>query len=173
MSRLQGNYNVYCNGVCVGNLSADTVKLYTEFCCECSICDGGVMRLFVISGDRRVSLGIPTPEDGKLKLRRSFSQCELDSLGLFSIDSAFLEPAAQSGWTPENRPSGLFCKQIRSMCTDLPGTLKKDTGAGQIVAFPIDSALPFPLSAYFKRCTISEINGCSYLIFRLKNGELE
>ena len=64
-------YSVYLNGCVVGNVVAQTDKLYYKFSCLCRFAHPGRYRISVFSGTKEISLGICVPMDGGFGFRTS------------------------------------------------------------------------------------------------------
>lgn len=89
-----GTYNVLSeSGKTLGTLTVCTDGLKTCFSLDCEVTNE-IQRLICTCGNSPVSIGIPVPEYGRLKLSKCFSKAQLKSMGMTEISSATLIPAA-------------------------------------------------------------------------------
>lgn len=103
-----GTYDVYFSGRQVGNVLVTQCGLYTEIRCTCRCKHLGVLRLYRGSA----CLGVMTPEDGSIVLRKRFSANDIRRLRPDNSQPFELrgDAKSQSGWQP--------CDDCRSIFTD-------------------------------------------------------
>ena len=57
-----GEYPVFFGNVRIGKVSVCRIGLYYRFCCNCSLKNEGLYRLYVSCGDCKQNLGVLVPE---------------------------------------------------------------------------------------------------------------
>lgn len=88
-----GNYPVNnAVGSQCGELKVTSSGLFTVFSCTFDTVPEEVCFLTCTSGSELVTLGVPVPQDGGLVFSRKFSNSDLKSKHLTSIDSCWLTP---------------------------------------------------------------------------------
>jgi len=76
-------------------------------------------------------------------------------------------------WRNENSPSSLFSDpELKEVCMNIKDALSSSDGEFIYLAVPVSSDKPFPLMPAFCFGSFELIDNRSYIIFKLKNGNL-
>ncbi len=172
---MDDSYNIIYDGKNVGKLRVYSQGLMIVFSGETSLIDG-LCRLAVVSEGKAVQIGVLTPYEKGLNIKKSFSKGKLAELGVKSIEKAIVlngETDNFSEWVKESEPSSLFSDpDLSAACRGAKGVLSKRTGDFTEAAFPIGSGIPFALMPAFCVGKPAVINEKKYLIFKIKDGNL-
>ncbi len=192
MNEIYGEYPVTYLGEEAGKLSVTEKGLLTVFSCICRPVSDKVLRLYCRSGGKTVTIGVMTPCSKNLTLSKSYSKNALSDLGLEEIDAAYLsadggiftgsaershgrpsEKAKEGGvWQPENAPWRLFSdEELAPSCRNIRGALVKFEDDTSYLAVPISPYEPFPPMPIFCFGAQQEIEGRSYIVFKMQNGK--
>jgi len=144
----------------------------TEFSCDCDcVAEGNVVRLLC----NGVSVGVCVPENGRLRLKRLFSDAAMRAMGLERAEDCRLAPdgeTEESGWRETSSPGELFAdEETARACGDIRGALVCREGGAVFLAVPC-SEEPFPLMPVFRFGRPCEIEGRPYLVFGVKDGAI-
>ena len=98
---------VYWQGQQVGQCTAVRQGLYLRFDCQCGPARGQVLRLVLRGGGENLSLGIPVPEGGQLRLSRRILARQIPSeyrLELQDCTAPLVPPKPEPVPEPEPAP---------------------------------------------------------------------
>ncbi len=84
------------------------------------------------------------------------------------------EPApAPAAWTPEPDPARYFADPDLIACArEVTGALMMPDGENVLLAFPFSPSMPFPMLPAFRFGAAQDIEGRSYLVFRVREGKI-
>jgi len=174
-SFMNGTYAVKYEGREVGTLRVYNEGLMTVFSAE-TLPLAGVWRLAVVSGGKTVPIGVLTPSQRGLSLKKSFTKNMLAELNISDIEAAQLFSQTHSRepeWKPVTDPSALFSdSDLKAACKGSKGVMALKEGEVTKAAFPIRSDAPFALMPAFCLGKPVKINGNDYLVFNIKDGEI-
>ncbi|SMC45550.1 hypothetical protein [Papillibacter cinnamivorans] len=184
-------YPLLINGTERGSLRVREEGLRTVFEAECPDDGAGIYRAAAVGPGGRLNLGAMAPEKGRLMVRRSFSRDEMGRAGVSQITSgeAFLsvpfserrseknpvppppqppqEKPAGSGWQPVRNPERFLKDPIlAAAAAGAQGALTKTEEGYRLLAFPFQTARPFPLMPAFCFARIAGIDGKSYAVYK-------
>lgn len=172
---MDGSYNITFDGKNVGKLKVQSQGLMTVFSGDTSHIDG-LCRLAVLSEGRAVQIGVLSPADKGLHLKKSFTKNSLSELGIKSIEKVVVINGEESAseWVRESKPEELFSDpDLSEACTGAKGVISKRAGHITEAAFPVGSGIPFSLMPAFCLGKPAVINEKKYLIFKIVDGNLE
>ena len=87
---MTGRYDVHYKKSKCGVAEVSMDGLRTLFVCDSDIVSDDVLRLFCFSGGKAILIGVMTPENGRLGLRRAFTKNTLTSIGLDKVEKCVL-----------------------------------------------------------------------------------
>lgn len=174
MDTLSGAYPVTGRrGIC-GELRVYRSGLYTVFECECHEKHDRLQRVYVNCRGKRISIGVMTPRDGILYLRRKFTDAELRSLALDHVEACSVDVEYSGGWRELNRPEMLFAdRDIADACRKLSKVLVNIEEKKTMIAVPFAVGDEFPLTELFCFASLERIGGKSYAVFLLPESILQ
>ncbi len=174
---MNGIYNIDYGGKQAGKLKVYAEGIKTVFSAETEFFPG-VLRLAAVSKGSVVPIGVLSPSEKGLCLKKSFSRNSLEELGLTNIDKALIlsgeqEEAKESKWSELPEPGAYFSDpDLKASCKGARGVLISKEGELAQLAFPLRKGVPFALMPAFCMGSPAVIDGKNYLIFKIKNGSL-
>ena len=82
-------------------------------------------------------------------------------------------PSKQANWIAEENISRFFADPLlKAVSSTIQGGLARQEGMHTKIAVPFESGAPFPLMPIFCKGEAMEMNGKSYLVFTLENGQI-
>ena len=150
------------------------------------------MRLYAVLGEEFYSIGIMSPTEDGLCLRKKYSKNDLqktpiDTCTRFEImgsddtphkPEAVTKPEPQktkedSAWKPAEDPGSLFADpDLMETASAIKGGLVARNGDVVLFAIPISSEQPFPLMPVFRYGSSAMIEGKCCIVFQIKDGYL-
>ena len=198
MNALYGTYDVFYEGAAVGSLEVSEKGLMVCFVCRCRKLETDIFRLICLSEGKPVSIGILSPEEAALTLKKQFSKNTLFQMGLTEIETCYLLPSSleisgpdhtertgtkaggkQEGrnfcaaWEPEEYPELLFHDEdLSQIASGIQSALKLTYEGITFLAVPVSPYEPFPAMPIFCFGESLTIAGKDYIVFKIKNGKL-
>lgn len=158
-------------GTTVGEMTVETVGLYTCFRCTCRLPGDGLWHAWAVGEGGELRLGVLEPAGDRAVLRRRLSSRSWGHLG--RLKCAQLRPAGEreEHWQP--MPLLPFrTPWLRRELSSCGGILTRTEGGRRWIAVPYDSHRPFPLTQLFCLSSVRSIRGGEYVVFVFDENEV-
>ena len=184
-----GKFDVYMDGEAAGKLEISLEGLLTYLDCTAECETDEVLRLAADVGDDYTVIGVMMPAGKGFRLKKYLTKNDVYLKRLNDARRYVLitdkvqypkeepeESEAQDGriWTVCNNPAELFCdREAGEAVLRCEGVLKAEHEGLVYIAVPVLKEKPFPALPIFYFGQRGILNGSEYLLFTLKDGQLQ
>lgn len=155
------------DGIEAGEVHIEREGLYLHFQAECDTIPEVPCRLLLRGERGTLSLGVPEPADGCLRLRKKLSLREADTAGRLlrgELQRCGERTERPEEWQRAEKPGKI--PQDPALRRQMPGeALCQRRGDRVLLAFPYAPDTPFPLTRLFCLGRITRIGGRCYVVY--------
>lgn len=152
---------VFCNNTPVGTIDWTPDSRGVDISLDCAMCSTELLRCYGICGGNTLRIGLPAPENGRLRLHRHLSRETLRAAGCTSLPERFYlaaapetvsEPLPQSNAPP--MPPLTTGDTVLDAVLSAGNVQIQQTETGVRLQCPFDPKKPFALAPAFVLCRV-------------------